>query len=1611
MALYCKNFGFQEPFGFGKRFFENPTGPETGPREAGESRKSAPEIFREEVVQKQLNEKNAAAVSAIMAKMEAAKKFEGADGSNAARALLELQKLVTELDAIEKKVEAGQMSPAEGNTAVAQLLEAFADYKIDEREIQALQLMHAQIDQRLELMESLSKPYAPIFLYRGSEEITDEADRSRVKNSEVADEFKVGDTYRVNFGYGFLTREQAEQAENNFRLDEIVVDPKVTEVTVTATDGTKVDLVRKAAPDGSMRFYEKGKSAAKHFPVYNNYIVTVTARSDEAPERREEAPEPPAEREPARTETRRVSFGTETTSRVSEEDPRVVEAQERLSEYERKKLAERQDYIDRAQMELGWGVKKEIPDALRNWTDQDYAQKLYDLDYGEQILGNLKVMAEIAGQPTETMMWGEIRDKTLLASPDVVSYQELTQSVFARTPDGLRDRYQTIKRKLAEGGLKPEKEAKLTVEQKKIEDFFAAAMSFMDVVDKLGVRKHEAAETAAEKPANIEKVEKVLTLLFGEEISSGPLTKPGFFERLFKKAEASPINMQLFGGKVEYRSEMEKYLSEEAAYTYLLHKAITYNPETGEAIITDESLAKFAAYLTELRNKGVVEAMADRDLAEKVKAEKDSYPVITVDNMSDVLTDDTQKELVRRGAAVELSEEYTREKLEEQEYLKEAGSPMEQAQLDQILDLNGPLSLDQLRQVTENLHTLYLGTAGFIFNNVEGEGLKTGFGVDLNIPSAVLLDDGKTQIIVKPHFGAKENVITFDTEIHLGGGVQIKHGRFDIRFQAGGQLGLEQGVSLGAGTQVGVGLDRYNAWTIHTGAEAGLSLAKMASLFSLSVGVDREMSGVLAKKTEKMRGDREVYLKEGMETYNRLLVAQGYSAEEVKAMEQQMNQMLVQQLGDQAMEKLKKVQFLGAGLAYIPPFPPLLPFGLPIPYVKVGFKGKTFMVYNKPKDAPNLDNVAEARLQRQIAAQSGMAGDKTVEWIDVYESGATLYSTSGKKTITAGTRTIEEISRPDYLKGKQDVLAQQGVRLEKTDIGIRLNISKVDGAVDIYTDPKANMETFVGPDGFVYIKMHESDMLSVRRVDQYYPFEHFGNTHRVQLFLSNNIHIANEVIQGESNQHIHYTESFNQRTKAEVVRDQVPGETAHFDATEGGTANLSPEQLVYGQELAARQGIHEDMSHLLEQDHEKMGEVLSTEERQKLYALAEDLLQKDKKNSPPFLEYAKLASTHSFEDVKAFILKNSPKDPSGKAWTNHSLSYMHQSLMMVSLKEHRDKKPEEMAKLILDWNTKRLNEVLVGRGMEKEQAARIAKSLVAYFSRSIVEQLENPDARGLTYINIVEGSIVQIEVGGKTGGYRETFWSSDPNIDKVFAAIPMDETQLSSIFRLEVGDDQAKVDAKAFLATMTERLSPLPVDKPKEFMRSQLGLAVLDSADIIFPVEEGKQLVELFALLSNSNPNQYALREQIPAQYQDIYEKYSSIVLALRERGEWENEGVKLHAKKSQDVGFFDKCMNLTFVMNESLTIEVKVTQEQLKAAQAAGVEVRDYLAGRKGVEFIGVGAAVAYVETEKPPPPEEEEEGEKGPRGLQGTDLRPEAGFNPGGGTDEDAGDAGAEW
>ena len=1391
-------------------------------------------------------------------------------------------------------------------------------------------------------------------------------------------EFSVGREYTVNFGIGEenVDQDKARAAQAAVRLDHMFPLDRtgVTALHVESAKYGSKDLFR--YPDG--KFREAGKKVSdRHFPIFQGDSVKVLARGQE--------------NEFTMVEEEQPKSAQEIFSEKQKAD-----AKARTESMQESALQRDQDALKRALGEaedseaLVRGSKVKIPEEFGKLNRAVMEQDLIHFDNGEQVLSSLKTFSRLNGSKQPMQIMQELVDFKQ------IRFQEITRSVYGKSPMKLREEfdvsrndvkvinfaekdiarimgehpeYATLdkgvasgkiveevkKDMLASGDFKPEDVSRfymyieellpanmVPAEQRgkhnlgelrrKVDDFksfYVASERFMKGVGALEASQaSEVAYESYEKDANMESIEDVTRDIFNPD-AGYPEIRQTWLQSVFGPEQSATLNMMNLDQDFlrKNRPAYEAAVSGKSGYELLRNTGSSFNEkgvETGD-------LEKFAKKLQELRRQGWEYIQFNESLRTKYIENYDNLAPITKENFDDLSQQDI--DLIQYGAIVEQTEVYIHEKAAVEAFEKaqkgEVISSYPEAVQEMLrgIDAEGKFSAEQLHQIGENIKKIDLGMLGIIYKQIntlqEGEviDVERTLGASYTKPFTLLETDDGT--VVTLGIGVQNNVIKHTFGVHAGLGAETKVGD---RVHVGGGIGVaSNGENIGGGISGSVSIDLGKYKTTSIGVTGGLDFAGLG--FALGINVSRDLNAVVDKKADKIAEEQEAYINAGLDHYLQGAYFNNMTPEQKAEYKNAMATLCLREIHNQAVDNLKDIQFLGAGLmvTHIPG----TPLTVPIPWIKIGIKGKEVIHYSRPDDMPELSSVGDAYIAKKLAGQTG------VEVKPLYISGKLSLTEEGEKTISdsetqqMGTGNLEALNAG---------LAKQGIEVQNINGELRLKVKRVDGMVNLFTDPNSGIEAYT-KGGYTYINLDRSDHLTLRRVDTYYPVPYFGHTHYVNLYLSNNIGIDGTEIEKNSKDKITWKQSDREEKQLSADRKDRTTEnvgSANFDTRQ----DMAEQDIALGNFLDAG-SVAEQQAALKEIRQAMASESADTINLGEIRDIAGGMITSLK------IDYVRLTTDEGYTQEMITTAGERLKRP----LNNHESTYLIQELLVRS----RAKAPESPAKFaehVLGWNQVALTNSLIKSGVTPEMAGAIAQKVMTKYGSIIISLESGADVKKTS---VSEASIVHTLIGKKADGRMGEFITGEgAEAVSIVGMANLNKKQLVETFGLTAEE------ADAFLKAEMGALAPRDTAKPSEFMHTELGLAVFEASPILFGPEKARQLIALSHMKSST---EITTQDQAKA-----WTEYATLVNNLRTQKQVELNGMILTLDRSTKMGFLEACRNFTTTLHEGLAILLPAPVESISAVAI------DYLESIHGVEFYGAGVAgTMSIRDKKIPPPGKE--------------------------------------
>ncbi|MBU0981093.1 hypothetical protein KKC94_00190, partial [Patescibacteria group bacterium] len=1160
------------------------------------------------------------------------------------------------------------------------------------------------------------------------------------------------------------------------------------------------------------------------------------------------------------------------------------------------------------------------------------------------------IRAAMTGQP-ETVIQSAIEQMLM---------QNYGSNPVARTELDL------VKESLKKGEEPTELKAKL----KKQEEFGEAASNLLLYLPLLKPReRHEKGYKMQERERSISEdqknAEELLDKIFPRD-DYGPKMRVNLFRQVFNAKEDRSMNMELY--YMEKGAKKSEYLGKKMSSAAAFQQILAEDKIKGKALGSKIDTGALISRLAELREKGaqfvINKKSVDKSLWKDVEGDPGEYiathPLTTalLNNPDNLTKADIQ--LIQLGMAFDQGEELLAQKNEALERIKETHSEFTREIIDRLA-ASGGYTAQEIEEAADRVDEHFLFSAGFLHESLREQVFEKGldgirrkvsdetfkrflaaFNKPINLGKGISLNLGL--VYDKAMDGSKDVTITFGFK-----------GKFETE-KVSGSAYAGVGVTFGEGlipeeVYAGLGVDgqynigKFGTWGIEGGLGAGLKVSpEMAFMgFMAHGGLVRNVENVIQKKetllNDEQKEDVDSAVDGYMEKFRADLELAGESLTEaqLKEYEDHMKHEFKALMAEGVIQRMSPVQFNGIGLAALP----LIKEGhvrLPL-YLSFSIKeGKTHTMFARPQD--DRDIVGQLELENAIKAVEG-----DTEFSTVYLSGDLALSETGKRTISDSITKQELLTGTILDKHNQD-LAPHGLRLTPEGDKIRLDVTAVDGEVEIWTDPDSSLETFI-ENGKTYINLNQADKLSVRRLDSFSPYKRGEGLQNTKIYLSNNPRVGTKIIEEESSAFINYTEYKGAekvaRSKSEMVKLHAAGTDLGTEVA--GTYETKQKMIQAGIELGTMPANIEDvtearvkMAEALENN--KPSPSITPQDRMHLKDLAGQFLAKYP------LTYRQISVEMDAQTIQALVKRTFP----GENWENSSkVTYMHQSLMVASLANQ----PGDFAEHILGWNKNALKRQLIDKNMPAEAADRISNTIMNFYA----DKAKRGELTEKTPIE--RGDILHIQVGTMgVEGYREAFYDPAEGFEMLGN---VDLKTTANLEAMGLSPD----DASLFIDAVTDRLSPLP-DDPEGLFRSQLGLAVLDASFLIFGAEDTKTLAEMVKDPSKITANK---------QNQTLFNRFSNIVRSLRVSGGITlSSGLVLKVNTTaKSMGFYEKCDNFSLRMNEKLMIGFA------PGTKVSG-EIKEFIEGHTHIPFHEITLAVAVSarkrrrtipEKETPPPPD----------------------------------------
>ncbi|MBT5516685.1 hypothetical protein HOH67_00175 [Candidatus Peregrinibacteria bacterium] len=1589
MARNCKNFGFSKPFNERHVFFEMDR-----------------ELLTERLTPQQTSKDKRKNYTPEQADL-----MEDIDTAAIAISTDHAEAALRKLDDI---LEQGRMS-ADERTAAIQAIMAGKEVRtsdnneliISKTDVDHINTVFGSVEKMLSIHEAKFLKVA--FLVKNG---------NRLLPDNVWDEFKEGDEYKIDFETDFEEK-NAKTFTKKYDLHEMLPND-VTKVHLHTAEGIPYDLVRNSK---NGRFYN-ADDTNKRISVYQGDKVKILERADG--------------KKHSLSEKQRIANALDSKIVAAPHNSEELgEAYIRNRRYE-ERARRRADTagtiaLQEGEKMLKGGRKERMHSDLRalSLDKEGWEEKMESMDYGDQALAQLRVLRKIAGLNSEVEMWNKIRKKRM--AQNTISFNEISRAVFGKDPDKIIRRF---------------RDPKITPigspEHKTYLDFVIASYRLLEAVpdmvyiaDSEGIATYEAAPSDWELSPEGENIKTVLDQIFPKS-DDNPTSKRKLFEGYSKDRE---VNMQNLDRKYKNIDDyLNKAMSSKSANEQLYRKFVNFDGSADPEAFMKE--------LNRLLDLGVLDAkiIAPELLLAYQTGDLDIHQIEN-DELSA-----SEVALIRLGMAhgqsqiimdnQEATDKYERARIQDilssEAYGKEA-----RIAINSIYEqTGGTLGADELTEIRKNytkaeqdaddvraqaigrVKEMDLGTFGIYFEHNKMNFFNHEIQLDENDPQpqnvqeACLLflqkggdlndvnDLVNTQVtnqITKLSYTKswklwsddKGNSMSLNTGlhgdptnksigIHLGVGGMKSFGK-NKRWRVGANVGgFIDTTGAGAGLQIPIEVDLgyYRTHTLN-GFIGGSYDAARGTVIPTAVGfgLRRNLDAVSSKKAaEAWEADAEGTIRDAVEQYADSIEGEFTPEGRQQAIDQLM-EYYKGEYSDRGVEEMKGLQWKGFDLGLL--FNPLAGFGV----FRFAIKGKIHSHFIR-LDNPDMASIGDAQLAMAYAARNSL-DPATVHQITI-SSGNLEINEEGEKVLSE-TRTegVQVKQMKENFDKFAKTFADIGVHLTQTaDNKIRLNVQGVSGVVNIFTDPDSGIETYI-QNGHTFLNLEKTDHLTMRRVDEHYPYENFGGTQHANIYISNNIRVKNSNIEEASKSKIRYVklpdaEPPTQTNATKVIlstearADRIFSTIYNPDGTINKTTKEQIEALgiTYITDyfdtaaLEAQWTAHEAIRTALEANG--TSEVLSADRKSELRDAAAAYVARTSSRQEFYTKLTSTEDTDYFTDL-VDVVDDELDDP---IESNLERTYVVQELLMQS-RPDAPSNPARFKAHIEGWNKRALTAALqkdrLGEHkLDAATAGEVADKIMTYYA----SQLDLSE-EGLPSTQIEQNSIVHTYISVETGDRGEFVeFIQHPDNERRSLVGLRDISNASSLASL-IGISE--VQAEAYIAAKTAEMAPMPENEPMKVVRSPLGLALLNVADILYGADAATKLA---AIITDKPENLEEIGEP-DSEKRKIWDKFFEHVNHLRSAGTLDvippdkSEAVKLSPRRVVSMGFIDECRNFTTAISEELDIELPVGALEGDAAATQAIQA---LQARKQVNFhlTGLAGAASFRKTNvhnfktTPPPPEE---------------------------------------
>ncbi len=882
--------------------------------------------------------------------------------------------------------------------------------------VETAEVLYRQVEEKLELRANHLE-------YKSGYIFMEKDENDRVSQSELSSEFKVGDSYTIDFG----KKEDPEKAalrEKQIRLDQMIPSD-VTKVEVVSKKYSEtVTLVR--SEDGKYR--KEGQSTKdRHYYVFDGDKVKVVERKSATAA----APTPTSTSTPSATAEQKPTEATTATSPTAETKPETPVYKEATKEEREAKVKrteidqEYNNYVEALRLTSQDSIA--LPEDFKGKTGAQIDDMLALSHMGEQLLSSLSKLSAIEGKGHSPIgLFENIRTRNLF-SKNRVGVNEVSLTVLGKDIETVSSEHATLNKKF---NKTPDEEKRL----QQLNDFYKALGELKNALENL-----DFVGTAVEKKDVPQSdADKALAYFFDKN-NNGPVEKVTAGEWI-RGQRAHEVRSNYYEGGVQAEKAVDARgmnVTEAAAWTKIMVKCSDAEGKLDQTALLKElnrlmQLGLKEAELTKSDYKGTslppLEMEGQNSMAYKLEHGSINLPIY--------------KALIQMGYSAEVRAEQDKQELADK---KPAIDGMDLSEFT-------PEQAAEIRKALHQEQVLYLGA----MLNRKGELKELGVGVSKRI-------GGTDEKPVNLTLGIANNVLT--QRVTVGAGVNakvVKNDQFELTLGTGATLN-DQGFNLGASVDVnGTPIDKAKIYRLDFTAYAGINTKALAFGIGAALGVTRDLQAVYEKKVLEERSEMASSEAE-------------FLAKHPEFDKATLDKNLDQIAAARGIDKMKHIQFLSAGVGctFVPPN-----LFIPYPYLNIAIKGTPYVVYKAASKVTSDERAAKA-----IEADRKQSG---TESIIMYDSGPMMESKDGQLKVAKADIQLDRNEVVEkQVSALNDALKEKDLKVELTSDGrMKLSVLKNFGTTKIMPDPTSNIEVY-SENGSTYINLKGGENLSILRLDNF----------------------------------------------------------------------------------------------------------------------------------------------------------------------------------------------------------------------------------------------------------------------------------------------------------------------------------------------------------------------------------------------------------------------------------------------------------------------------------------------------------------------------------------------